>query len=293
MTEPASRPPSAQAPTHRPTLTSLLRARVLDPELGALVWLLLEARVPLLVAGGRRPATRALEPERLDRTQLLGALLDLLPSTARRIPVDATGTGLDRLTSSDAATAWLTGLDLDANAAPGVRLAFRSLSRGAVMAASIAADSLEAVFARLRAPDLRLTDDELTFLGVVLILRTFEPRNDAPAAPATAPTEPVERVAAAHYVRPLARDPAGHVQRPAPAVLATWEPRTDAFEHFAWGVAADLAGRAGLRPGDLDLELERRRSYLAGLVEAGLVGSNELRSALDGYRLADSQDSMG
>ena len=83
-----------------------------DPELAALVWLLLEARVPLLVGGGRRPATRPLEPERLDRTQLLDALLGLLPSAARRIAVDATGAGLDRLTSSDAATAWLTGLVL-------------------------------------------------------------------------------------------------------------------------------------------------------------------------------------
>jgi hypothetical protein len=289
MTEPSARPSVDQPPSARPTLTGLIRDGVLDADLAALVWLLLEARAPLLVAGARRPATRALEPERLDRTQLLDALLDLLPSSARRIPVDASGTGLDRLTSADAATAWLVGLDLDANAAPGVRLAFRSLSRGAVMAASVAGDSLEAVFARLRAADLRLTDDELTFLGVVLILRTVPGEGD----PGTPASEPMERVVAAHYVRPLARDPAGHIQRPAPAVLATWEPRSDAFEHFAWGIAADLAGRAGIRPGDLDPELERRRSYLAGLVDAGLVGSNQLRSALDGYRLADSQDSMG
>jgi len=169
-----------------------------------------------------------------------------------------------------------------------VRLAFRSLSRGAVMAASVEADSLEDVFARLRAPDLRLTDEELTFIGSVVVLRTVER-----AGGGTKAAETVDRVVAAHYVRPLSRDPAGHVQRPAPAVLATWEPRDDTFEHFAWGIAAELAGRAGLRPGDLDPQLEKRRAYLAGLVEAGLTGSNQLRSALDGYRLADRDDSSG
>jgi hypothetical protein len=156
------------------------------------------------------------------------------------------------------------------------------------MAASVEADSLEAVLARLRAPDLRLTEDELTFLGAVVVLRTVE------LEPSGGPSStPGDRVVAAHYVRPFARDPAGHVQRPAPAVLATWEPRDDSFEHFAWGVSADIAGRAGLRPGDLDGELERRRAYLMGLADAGLAGSNQLRTALDGYRLADRRDAGG
>jgi hypothetical protein len=264
-----------------------VRRGVLDAELAGLIWLLLDARVPLLVAGSRRPAMRALEPDRVDRAVVLAALLDLLPPTAHRIQVDSSGAGLDRLTSADAATGWLVGLDLGLNAAPGVRLAFRSLSRGAVMAASIEADSLEGVIARLRGPDLRLTEDELTFIGAVLIVRTVERSHGAST------TEAVDRVVAAHYVRPLSRDPAGHVQRPGPAVLATWEARDDTFEHFAWGIAADLAGRAGLRPGDLEPLLEKRRTYLAGLVEAGLTGSDQLRAALEGYRLADRHDSRG
>ena len=270
------------------SIVELIRRRVLDAELAALAWLLLDARVPLLVVGGRRPAMRALEPDRVDRGVLLEALLDFLPPTARRIQVNPSGAGLDRLTSADAATGWLVGLDLGPNHAPGVRLAFRSLSRGAAMAASIDGDSLEDVFARLRVHDVQLTDDELAFLGLVLVLRTVEIDSGGTSGPV-----PADRVVAAHYVRPLARDPAGHVQRPAPAVLATWEPRDDAFEHFAWGIAADLAGRAGLRPGDLDPQLEKRRAYLAGLVEAGLTGPNQLRTALDGYRLADRHDSRG
>jgi hypothetical protein len=284
--EPARHLPAGPAPT----ILDLLRDRVLDAELAALGWLLLDARVPLLVAGIDQPAPagEVADPGRgrLDRRRVLQALLDFLPPAARRIPLALSGAGLDRLTSADAATAWLVGLDLGPAPAPGVRLAFRALSRGAVLAASLEADSLEAVFARLRRPDLRLTDDELTFIGLVLVVRTV------PREPGL-PTERglVDRVVAAHYVRPLARDPAGHFQRQAPAVLATWEPRDDAFEHFAWGIATELAGRAGLRPGDLEPELERRRVYLAGLLAAGLVDANQLRSALDGYRLADSRES--
>jgi hypothetical protein len=272
-----------------PTALELLRAGVVGVDLAALIWLLLDARVSLLAAGLRGPLPSAEDSGRLNRSGLLDALLDLLPSATRQIPVDSSGAGLERLTSADAATAWLTRLDLASTPAPGVRLAFRSLSRGAAMAASVEADSLEDVFSRLRRPDLRLTDEELTFLGVVLVLRTV----DIDSAHESAGRRTVDRVVAAHYVRPLSRDPAGHIQRPAPAVLATWEPRDDAFEDFAWGIGADLAGRAGLRPGDLDPELERRRTYLTGLVEADLTGSNQLRSAIDGYRLADRRGSAG
>jgi hypothetical protein len=67
-----------------------------------------------------------------------------------------------------------------------------------------------------------------------------------------------DRVVAAHYARPLARDPGGHVQRQGPAVLASWDPATDTFELFAWGVASELAGRIGFRRGALDAEIERR-----------------------------------
>ena len=120
-------------------------------------------------------------------------------------------------------------------------------------------------------------------LGLVLIIRAVESPTDGR----------VDRVAAAHYVRPVARDPAGHLQRLGPAVLATWDPTTDTFEHFAWGISAELASRTGLRPGDVDGQLERRSSFLTGLAEAGIAGANQLRTALNGFRLADSRESAG
>ena len=48
-----------------------------------------------------------------------------------------------------------------------------------------------------------------------------------------------------------------------PAVLATWDPASNRFEHFAWGITAELADRIGMRPVDLEREQARRAETLA------------------------------
>jgi hypothetical protein len=94
-------------------------------------------------------------------------------------------------------------------------------------------------------------EDERSRLGVVLVM-----------APALKPAGP--RVAAAHYLRPVALDTHGHVQRLPPAALATWNGSTDRWDHFAWGVMDELAGRVGMAPRDLEREQARRAALLAG-----------------------------
>jgi hypothetical protein len=111
-------------------------------------------------------------------------------------------------------------------------------------AATIAAASLEEAFAQLRnAADL--SDDELSYLGIVVIL------DDA------------GRVAAAHHVRPIALDAHGHVQRMGPAVLAARDATSGRLEHFAWGVLPELAARIRWKAGDLELEIDQRRDALS------------------------------
>jgi hypothetical protein len=58
------------------------------------------------------------------------------------------------------------------------------------------------------------------------------------------------------------RDAHGHVQRLGPAVLATWEPRDGAWEHFAWGVLPELALRLGRSASDLEREAAARAERL-------------------------------
>ena len=74
--------------------------------------------------------------------------------------------------------------------------------------------------------------------------------------------ERLPRVVAAHYLRPVARDMHGHVQKLGPAVLATWDGRAGRFEQFGWGVTPELAMRTGRHAGDFEIELERRREAL-------------------------------
>ncbi|HEX2755951.1 MAG TPA: hypothetical protein VHM48_10830, partial [Candidatus Limnocylindrales bacterium] len=159
------------------------------------------------------------------------------------------------------------------------RVAVRATSIGYGLAALIDGDSLDDVFEALRRPPVRLVDDELSHLGVVLVLRRVDGGD--------------QRVVAAHYVRPVARDMHGHVQRLGPAVLATWDPDTDAFEHFGWGVTPELALRVGRRAGDFEIEVDRRREYLAELVATSVTGPNEARSAIRAYRPAPAFDAPG
>jgi hypothetical protein len=118
-----------------------------------------------------------------------------------------------------------------------------------------------------------MSDDELTFLGCVLVLG---PSTDVPSP------GPL-RVIAAHYARPLARDAHGHQQRLPPAVLATWDARAGRYEHFSWGVLPEIAARLGRKAGDLEADLHHRRDDLAGLAKAGVVSLDEVRRLIAGY----------
>ena len=249
------------------SLESLLRDSAIDAELGALASMLVESRVPVIVAGEIDPAIRV---------RVLEAILGALPHDIRRIELagptedfawlpeaEALGWRSDGPTPGRPAIApvtpetavMLTG-DLTPKAAGTtwagvVRIAVRAVSLGYGLAGTISASSLEGVLARLRATPTRLTEDELSRLGLVVIV---EPQPDGP--------ERLPRVVAAHYLRPVARDMHGHVQKLGPAVLATWNERAGRFEHFGWGVTPELAMRTGRHAGDFEIELERRREAL-------------------------------
>jgi hypothetical protein len=288
------------------SLVELIAERTLDAELAALLWLLLEARVSVVVAAA---------PPLAGKTTLLTALLDLLPAGTERVVLrgaaedfdwlpDAADLGWRRDERDPDASAWLRAtlpiadpFSLGARRAVGsratyllaaelsahlpvytwgaaARTAIRAVGRGYGLGTTIHGDSLEDVLAQLRGPEVRLSEDELSHLGVVLVLRV------ATSAPGTVR----RRVAAAHYLRPLMRDAAGHLQRFGPAVLATWDEGTDEFEHFEWGIAGELAGRLGLRTGDFEREQARRAEYLRGLVATGVRVPSAVRSAIAGYR---------
>ena len=273
-------------PTPR-SIVELIRAGTLDAELAATLWLLIEGRVPLIVGAAEQGT---------GKTTLLTALLDFLPPGQRIVELEGASETFDWLPQATE-LGWHRTASLPRSNEGGppiraddtvllvpelsdhlpsytwgaeARIAIRATSIGYGLAATIHADELEEVFDALRRPPVGADDDELSRLGVVVILRRVG--------------DGLRRIVAAHYVRPTARDEHGHVQRLGPAVLATWDPKQDRHEHFGWGVTPELALRVGRKAGDFELEVDRRRAYLAGLAEAAIVDVSAVRAAIDGYR---------
>jgi hypothetical protein len=241
----------------------LVRLDAVDAELGALLWLLLEGRTPLVAVGPPGAADRVMD-----------GLASLLPDGARVrevAPDDDFGwlpeagrlgwrhegpPGEDghphgaTVTPADGVLL-ARGLGAgDGVAGERARVVVRALAVGYGLLATMRGGGLDDALEALHDPEVGTDPDERSRLGVVL---------------AVADDAGVPRVTAAHYVRPVALDTHGHVQRPAPAILATWSPPAGRFDHFWWGVVPDLAGRLGITPRDLEREQARRASALADL----------------------------
>ena len=280
---------AATAPPRR-SIVELIATGVLDAELAALAWLLVEARLPVIVGGLARGA---------GKSTLLEALLDFLPSTVRRIDLrgvdedfawlpEAEGLGWRRpdvavsgpVPSAPAipvtpASAVLVAAELSMHLpiytwGAAARTLVRAASIGYGIAATIHADRLEDVHEQLLDPSVGLTEDELSYLGLIVIVR-----------PDRGPGGEVRRrVVAAHYARPVGRDEHGHVQRLPPAVVAVRDERTDRLEHFAWGVMPELAIRLGRKAGDIEGDQAERAAILAGLARDGVVDVDSVRAAI-------------
>ncbi len=248
-------------------MASLVGARVVDAELAALLWLLLDARTPMVVVGAPGPGRDALldglegclAPDARTVTVTAGDDFDWLPEAVelgwRRERASSgapAGTGR-RLSPADGVLVARGLAGADGIGGARVRIVVRALALGYGLLATMTGGGLDDAFDALHDPAVGTDPDERSRLGVVLAL------GDGEAS---------ARVTAAHYVRPVALDTHGHVQRPAPAVLATWNPGTGRWDHFAWGVLPDLAGRLGISP----IELEREQARRSGLLAEAAAG---------------------
>jgi hypothetical protein len=248
--------PEPIVPGEPPSIVELVRRGTLDAELAALVWLLVEGRIPLVIAA----------PDGIVASGAAGSILRGLLASLR----------------PDLGLAAIDAADL---AVPLRARSGRAVIHGETPGGVARAGSLQDLRDDLGAePPSGLSDDELSFMGCVLVLEEDPLPAVLPADPAMAPERAI-RVGAAHYVRPLHRDEHGHPQLLGPAVIATWDPLRLAFEHFAWGVLPEIAARLGRRTGDLEADLHHRRDDLGGLAAAGVTSLAEVGRLIAGYRV--------
>ena len=247
-------------PMDERAIAGLVRDGRLDAELAGLLWLLAESRVPIVVVGSHERA----------RDELLDALGNLLPDDARRADVrpdddfdwlrEAVELGWrrervgERPVARDAMSSSESVLIVRGLGARGgvdgerARIVVRALALGSGLLATMDGDGLDDALDRLASPVIGTDDDERSRLGTVLVLGE---------------AGELWRIVAAHYVRPVAIDPHGHVQRLPPAVLATWNEARNAWDHFAWGVLAELGDRTHRAPRAVEQEQARRASAIA------------------------------
>jgi len=281
------------APPRR-SIVELMSTGVLDADLAALAWILVEARMPLIVGGLRQGA---------GKTTLLEALLDFLPATARRIELAGAAEDFTWLPEADA-LGWTRTAPATSEAVPvspassflvareisdhlpiytwgrAARTLVRAASIGYGIGATLHADRLEEVHDVLRDRPVGLTEDELSYLGLILIIRADR-----------GPDGHVRRrVMAAHYARPVGRDEHGHTQRLPPAILAHRDPATDRLDHFEWGVMPELAIRLGRKAGDLERDQQERSAILSRLATSGALDLATLRAAIATHRSTTRAD---
>jgi len=217
-------PPAADSDAHgRRAASELIAEGVLDADLCALLWLLIEAGVPLVVA-----TTNA-------------------PKAAEEVRSALSGLVANQLVTAD----------------------------GALAGGVLRGDSLEDV---LRLNGANLDDgvpDAARELGVVLVLGQANPGDQV-------------RVLRAHYMRPIERDGAGHIQRRPPALLSAWDEDAGRLDHFHWGISNELARRADREPGEFEVVHRRRTRLLDGLASARVFDQDDLRRHIDHAALVEA-----
>jgi hypothetical protein len=120
----------------------------------------------------------------------------------------------------------------------------------ALAGGSVRATSLEQVLAVLGGSPGAEIDDAARDLGVVLVLADGH-------------------VTAAHYVRPVERDAAGHLQRRPPALLSAWNDGAARHDNFYWAITDELATRAGMAQADFEAEHRLRSRRLRPAATGG------------------------
>jgi hypothetical protein len=256
------------------SIAQIIAAGSVDAATAALLWVLIEHRASLIVAGPTDPTPG------IGKTTTLNALLEFLPEDTMLAYCAGMWERFDFLKIaapertciicnevSDHLPIYMWG-----------RVARRFLmlpEQGYIVATTVHADTIDDVVALL-ANDVNLPLTNLQRLGLVvnigLVGRVYPPRR---------------RFLTVHFLRPTPASP--DAREVEVLQLATWNPRTDRFSRPSAATLAELAQWAGTDITGLSGAVRRRTETLARLAADAGQGMRPTRRAIAALRAAESE----
>jgi len=239
------------------SITEIVAAGNMDARAAALCGMAIEAHGSLLIAA---------EHPHSGKTTTLTALLDYLPTRARRIFVRGWSETFDFLQQTEPAETLLLVNELSSHlpvylwGPKAVRL-FNTLERGYALGSTLHADSAEEALAQLTG-ELGVASADLARVDLLMVMRIYQTTQGH-----------ARRVVSIHE---LLRDGDGVEMRP----LVTHDVDGDAHVHDQAAEAEMLARLRREEPAAAEGELGRRAARLEALVSAGTFGIPEVRGVL-------------
>jgi hypothetical protein len=246
------------------SITELIQAGTMSPELAALFWLSLERRASLILAA---------DPPSAGKSTILTALLTFLPPETRAYFTRGWGETFDLPPLSDDAPTYILVNEISDELpvyswGPYVVRAFELLAEGYSLGSTMHADTVEEAIARLE-EDIGVPRRHLAHLTFV-----------ATVGMAYAGGRIRRRMSEVALLGP--GDGAGNGLSIAP--VSTWDADSDSYRVLKRrGSAAAVARTLGLPVGQLRGEMGKRGRFLSGLVRDGVLDQIAVHDAIARY----------
>ena len=245
------------------SITELIRASTMPPELAALFWLSLEQRASLILAAG---------PPSAGKTTILTALLTFLPPETQAYFTRGWGETFDLPPLSHEIPTYIMVNEISDEIpvyswGPYVVHVFELLSEGYSLCSTLHADTVDETLIRLE-EDVGVPRRHLAHLTFI-----------ATVAMAHAGGRILRRL---NEVALLGPGGAGNDLAVTP--VSTWDSGSDSFRVLeSQGATAALARRLGLPVGRLRQEIERRARFLGELLHDGVLDQMAVQHAVAQY----------
>ena len=248
----------------RPSFLQLIANNTVDLRAAAVLWLLVERRASIIVAA---------EPDLVAKTNLLMALIDLIPPWYEQVYLKGRDENFSFVGEADPEKTYVLVPEFS-NQTPAfiwgksVLNLFRALDGGYSVLSTMRADSPEEVLASLEGKSLKVPKDLANKLHVVANVRKYQ-----------ATRSPSYRVGHLALIGEQHEPRTGRL-----TTLAGWDPDTDTFMHMqSQSTVASLAGRLGMDAEEVDEDLVRRSRRLEGWLGSGSNSVGAVRRVLASY----------